>query len=213
MKADNFKLILVTNKSQSDLQKYLDFIAVCAKSGLTAVQLREKNLNANDLIAFGKRLKTLLHPFNIPLIVNDDLALCLELNADGLHLGQTDGSVITARKYLGHEKTIGLTVNTLAQVELANNLPIDYIGVGAVFPSNNKPDAQTIWGCDSLKQAASIASHPIVAIGGINTSNAALVMKTKVTGIAAIDAFHQSKNPALTTRTLRQIVNGDRQHD
>lgn len=204
---DNFlKLTLVTNKSNSSLNDYLHFIAICAKSGLSAVQFREKNLSAQEGLEFAKHLQVLLMPFEIPMIVNDDIELCLKINAAGLHLGQTDGDVQRARQLLGPNKIIGLSVNTISQLERANDLPIDYGGIGAIFPTQNKPNIQTIWGLEGLKQAVKIAKFPMIAIGGIDESNAALVMETGVKGIAAIGAFHNSDSPETITKNLHNIT-------
>lgn len=200
------KLTLVTQRSHQTTNRYLDFISACARSGITAVQLREKQLAKNELLQFGKALKTLLDTYTIPLIVNDSLDLCLELDAGGLHLGQGDGDPNLARKCLGPHKTIGLTVNTLQELKVANQLPIDYIGIGAIFATQNKLDIQTIWGLEDLAQAASQSIHPIIAIGGIDTHNATLVMKAGASGIAAIGAFHNTSDPERITQTLRKII-------
>ena len=206
MKDDFLKLTLVTNKSYSSMQDYLNFISICCQSGLSAVQIREKHLDAKDILEFGKLLHTLLMPLRIPLIVNDSMDLCLTLNAEGLHLGEADGNVQLARQLLGPDKIIGLTINSLAQLEHANDLPIDYVGLGAIFPTQNKSNIQTIWRLEGLKKAVKISKHPIIAIGGIDESNAHLVMETGIHGIAAINAFHNSKFPETTTRNLRKIA-------
>ena len=204
---DNFStLTLVTNKRDQPLNEYLHFITQCAGSGVTSIQLREKNLFYKDLFEFGKKLQHILEPFEIPLIVNDNLQLAYELNADGVHLGQSDGNVIDARALLGPDKIIGITIDSIEQIHTANKLPIDYVGVGAIFESTNKKDVATILGCAGLKQIAQLSKHKIIAIGGINESNAAGVMQSGVLGIAAIAAFHDSKDPATTTKKLCTII-------
>lgn len=203
------KLMLVTQKSDLSLATYLDFIQVCVSHGVDAVQLREKNLNPAELLTFGKALKQLLAIYRIPLIVNDNIKLCLALNADGVHLGQQDESCLRARKILGADKLIGLSVDTLEQAKKANDYPVNYVGVGAIFPTRNKANITTTWGVSGLTAVRSVARHPIIAIGGIDESNAADVIHTGVHGIAAIGAFHDSANPALTTTTLKQQLTGD----
>ena len=200
------KLTLVTQRSHQSINHYLDFISTCARSGITAVQLRDKQLAENDLLHFGKALKASLDSYAIPLIVNDDLDLCLELDAGGLHLGQGDGDPCLARKRLGPDKILGLTINTLQELKVANRLPIDYVGVGAIFPTQNKLNIQTIWGLENLTQAASCSAHPIIAIGGIDIHNATQVIKAGAVGIAAIGAFHNASDPEGITRALRNIV-------
>lgn len=205
-KCSYFKLVLVTNKGHAPLDPYLHFVATLAKSGITSVQLREKNLNLEELFEFGKELQSVLRRFSIPLIVNDHIALAYKLNAHGVHLGQTDISVLDARKKLGDDKIIGLSVNSLKELQIANTLPIDYVGIGAIFQTNSKTDVSRIWGLEGLEKIAPFSKHPIVAIGGINENNVEAVMKKDAKGIAAISCFHDAKNPEETTRNLRSIV-------
>jgi thiamine-phosphate pyrophosphorylase len=203
-----FKLTLVTNKKNNAIEEYLDFVSLCAKSGITAVQLREKSLEFNDLLVFGQQLQSVLKPYSIPLIVNDNIELAYQLDAEGVHLGQSDGDVLNARKKLGKNKIIGLTIDNPAQLQVANKLPIDYVGVGAIFPTNNKSNVATIWGCEGLEKIAPISKHPIIAIGGIDETNAVFVIKAGAHGIAAISAFHDAQDPILATKILRNIIEG-----
>ncbi len=204
--AKSLLLTLVTNKLNTPVQDYLRFISVCAESGLNAIQLREKNLSFEKALEFGIHLQEILRPLGIPLIVNDNLDLCLKLNAAGLHLGQSDGDVQKARQLLGPNRIIGLSVNTIAQLEKANKLSINYVGIGTIFPTQNKANIQTMWGISGLQKAVKISKYPIIAIGGIDESNAALVMETGVKGIAAIGAFHNSVSPETTIKNLRKIT-------
>lgn len=206
MKDQFFKLILVTNKNNTPLNRYLDFIASCAEAGITSVQLREKSLNFDDLCEFGKRLQLTLKPFSIPLIINDSVALAHRLGADGVHLGQADGCVIAARKKLGNNKIIGLTVDSLEQLHAANELPINYVGIGAIFPTNNKSNVANIVGCDDLAKIIGLSRHPVVAIGGINETNVSSVMNAGANGVAAIGAFHDARDPKIAAKNLRHII-------
>lgn len=192
---DALRLMLVTQKQDSSIDHYIDWLAQCAQAGITAVQLREKTLKADALWKFGQALKALLTPLNIPLIINDDVELAYALDAEGVHLGQTDGDIYRARQRLGSKKIIGLSVNTEAELLKANPLPIDYMGIGAVFQTTNKKDIATVWGCERLSQAALLSQHPIVAIGGITASNLLSVLQTGVQGVAAIGAFHDASDP------------------
>lgn len=207
MKENFWQLTLVTNKGNTPTAPYLEFIEVCLKAGITCVQLREKSLPVEDLLDFGSSLKRLLDLYNVPLMVNDDIDLCIKLSAFGVHLGQSDTEVTKARSALGTDKIIGLSVNTIEQIQNSLTLPIDYIGVGAIFPTHNKPDVETIWGLRDLSQASLVSSHPIVAIGGIDESNAFSVINSGANGIAAIGAFHQAADPFLTTKNLIKIIN------
>ncbi|NRA74263.1 MAG: thiamine phosphate synthase [Rickettsiales bacterium] len=209
MKNNFHKLVLVTQKLEKNSDEYLNFIKTCIQNGVTAVQLREKNLSYANIVSLSLRLKKLLSIFKIPLIINDNLKLALKINADGLHLGQNDGDIIQARKSLGTNKILGLTVTSIPELMKANELPIDYVGIGAIFPTKNKPNVKNIWGCHNLKEAITKSSHKVIAIGGINLTNAQDVWNTGVHGIAAIGAFHDSTNPSLTTRKLSNLVQNE----
>lgn len=201
-----YKLMLVTNKRNIPEDEYLQLIQVCAISGITAVQLREKSLSYRSLLKLGRALKEILSPLNIPLIVNDHVNLALELDAEGVHLGQADGDAKVARDLLGPDKIIGISIDSMANLQVANELPIDYVGIGAIFPTRNKANVTTIWDIAGLKQASLLSKHPIVAIGGIHENNAAAVMQAGSQGIAAIGAFHDTIDPGVTTKKLRSIV-------
>jgi len=201
--------MLVTNKKNAETEKYLDFVISCIEAGVNAVQLREKQMNHAELLMFGQALRSLLQATKTPLIINDNITLAIELNADGVHLGQQDESVIEARKQLGNDKIIGLSVDTMEQLTTANNLPLDYIGIGAIFPTKNKANINTVWGSEALTQLSKLSLHPILAIGGINEHNAKQVIQAGAHGIAAIDAFHAAKNIHETTKKLLKIIKGD----
>ena len=199
-------LTLVTHKGQTPEAPYLEFIEACLKAGITCVQLREKTLHGEELFHFGCSLKHLLNFYHVPLIVNDDVNLCLALNAFGLHLGQSDTHVSKARMALGAEKIIGLSVNSIEHIQNSRTLPIDYIGVGAIFPTHNKPNIETLWGLDGLAHVSTFSPYPLIAIGGIDESNALSVINSGADGIAAIGAFHESKDPYSTTKTMITII-------
>lgn len=206
MKHSFYKLVLVTQKQQKPPDEYLRFISICVQNGVSAVQLREKKLSKSNTYTFASQLKDCLSALNTPLIINDDLDLALTIDADGLHLGQDDGDIFQARHCLGPNKILGLSVNTFAQLAQANAYPIDYIGVGAIFPTNSKTEVQTIWGCQALKQAVAISSHRVIAIGGINTNNIDAVLDTGAHGIAAIEAFHHTTAPGPATQLLSDSI-------
>lgn len=185
------KRVLVTHQQNISTSDYLEFIKICISTcEIDAVQLRDKQRNPTELLSFASQLHELLKAHHIPLIINDHLDLCLTLNAEGLHLGQDDGDIKQARDALGSEKILGLSINSLSELEHANHLPLDYVGIGAIFPTPNKPDIKTIWGLNGLTKAAAISKHPIIAIGGIHQHNIKDVLQAGAIGIAAIDYFH-----------------------
>jgi thiamine-phosphate pyrophosphorylase len=203
---DPLRLILVTHRQQTPLPEYLEFIRLCVASGITAVQLREKNATPEFLYEFGLPLKRTLSEFQVPLIINDYLQVAQALDAEGVHLGQTDGDSVHVRATLGEEKIIGLSIESSKQLHQANLLPISYVAASAVFASRNKSDTKTLWGLTGLSEFVKKSKHPVVAIGGINHTNAHDALKTGIAGIAVIDAIHQASAPDLAVRALRQMI-------
>lgn len=209
-----FKLMLVTNRQNTAVDDYLDFIKRCAEAGISSVQLREKQQSLDFLLMFGQKIKAILDPLQIPLIVNDSLELALKLEASGLHLGQTDGDPAEARKILGPKKYLGVSIDSHDDLIKANALELDYVGVGAIYPSQTKQNVKTLWGLEGLQELATQSKYPIVGIGGINEYNAAAVLRSGASGLAVIAALHEAQHPGETAARLRHIVdNRGKQHD
>lgn len=206
MNNDFLKLMLVTHREQTPLNEYLDFIKQCIQSGVTCIQLREKNSEAEFKLEFAKRLKQLLTPFNIPLIINDDLHLALAVDADGVHLGQSDGSPMQARELLGNHKILGLSIESESELQQANLLPVNYVAASAVFPSIHKHNVKTIWGIEGLIKICKSSNHPVIAIGGINQDNLNEVIRAGAKGAAVIGALHQANNPAAMALHLHHMI-------
>ncbi|MGQ3891339.1 thiamine phosphate synthase [Legionella sp. CNM-4043-24] len=206
MSPDFLRLMLVTHKQDIPLTDYLAFIRRCAASGLTSIQLREKQASQDDLRQMGRALLAITRPLGIALIINDNLELALELDADGLHLGQSDGDPVAARALLGPDKWLGVSIDSMDNLHLANELPVDYVGVGAIFPTNSKSNVSRFWGIDGLQKAADLSRHPIIAIGGLDENNTREVMLAGASGVAAIEAFHSAEDPEQCTRNLRAII-------
>ena len=205
MKNFDLSLYLVTDRNLS-LGRPLELIvAEAVKGGVTMVQLREKDCNSHEFYELGIRLMRILKPLNIPLIINDRLDIALAVDADGLHIGQSDLPWQVARELLGKDKILGLSVETLAQVEQANGLDVDYIGISPVFATSTKTDTFQPFGLDGLKQACEISCLPAVAIGGINVANAVSILATGVEGIAVVSAISAAENPMLAARQLRAV--------
>lgn len=194
---------LLTNCQAFPDDKYLKFIEICAKSGITHLQLRQKNWAYSDLLSFGRELKAVLSNYDASLIVNDDFKLMLELDADGIHLGQTDGNPELVRALIGQDKIIGLSIESMSELLTANQLDyLNYVAASSVFPTNTKKNLRTIWGIDGLKQFCQESRHPVIAIGGINLTNVSQVYATGVAGIALISAIHEAENPELYIQNL-----------
>lgn len=209
-----YKLMLVTHRLNTPLPEYLNFIKKCLCSGVSSVQLREKSATAAFKLEFAQQLKQLLAPYQIPLIINDDVELAQAVNAEGLHLGQSDANPKRARDILGKARFIGLSIESETELELANHYDLDYVAASAVFPSEHKRNLKTIWGLDGLTSLCQKSHHPMIAIGGIDQHNAEQVIQTGAQGIAVIGALHQAKDPEKMATTLRRIAdNRSSSHD
>lgn len=206
MSTDFYKLILVTHRQNIPLSLYLNFIKECISSGVTSIQLREKNSDASFKLEFAQQLKQILSPFNIPLIINDDILLAQQVNAEGVHLGQSDTSPTLARTLLGTEKSIGLSIEAVHDLIKANQSELNYVAASAVFPSQHKNNLKTIWGLEGLTRLCQNSNHPVVGIGGIDEANLLQVIQAGAKGVAVIGALHQAENPAKMALKLRKIL-------
>jgi thiamine-phosphate pyrophosphorylase len=190
------QLCLVTDKKNQSLGSYQQFILKAIQGGVTAVQLREKHRGLDELGELALALQSILKPLQIPLIINDHVPLAKAIDADGVHLGQQDLSPVVAREILGPDKIIGWSIETVSELEEANQLDcLDYVAISAVFPSKSKTNCKTIWGIEGLKSATQKSRYPIVAIGGINAANIKSVFESGAAGAAVISAIHEANDP------------------
>ena len=199
-------LYLVTDRALAGGRPLEDIVASAVRGGVTVVQLREKDIPTSIFIDAAQRLKMVLHGTGVPLIINDRVDIALAVHADGVHLGQSDMPYDMARRLLGPDAIIGLSVENMEQVEQANALDVDYIGVSPVFATPTKTDTALPFGLDGLRRAAALSVHPCVAIGGMNASTASDVMGCGADGIAVVSAIMASKNPCLAAAHLKEIV-------
>ena len=187
--ADYLRLYFVTDRRLLGGRHLEDVVRRAVQGGVTAVQLREKDISDEEFVAIGRRLKQVLAGTGVPLIINDRVNVAREVDAEGVHIGQSDMDYAEARRILGHEKIIGLSVENMQQVEQANEWDVDYIGISPVFATPTKTDTAEPFGLEGLRKAVEVSRHGTVAIGGINTSNINKVMETGVSGVAAVSAF------------------------
>ncbi len=191
MNARALRLCLVTNLQKQPFSLYKPLILKAIHGGITSVQLREKTQDLSAFRQLALQLKATLRPFNIPLIINDHVEIAQEIDADGVHIGQSDLSPDEARKILGPKKIIGWSVESLKELIIANQLTsIDYIAASAVFQSKTKPDCKTYWGLDGLRKIVALSKHPVMAIGGIKLDNISMIMDSGACGAAVIGAIH-----------------------
>lgn len=159
------------------------------------VQLREKTADTRTFLERALALKEALRGTGIPLIINDRVDIALAVDADGVHLGQSDMPVNVARQLLGPDKIIGLSVESLEQIEEANQLDIQYIGVSPIFSTPTKTDTKQPFGLEGARQAVKLSKHPTIGIGGINASNITAVRATGLDGVAVVSAIMSATDP------------------
>jgi len=198
-------LYLVTDRSMLRAGSLDDVVRAAVRAGAAVVQLREKDASTRFFIDEAVRIRECTAPFGVPLLINDRVDVALAAGADGVHLGQNDMRPETARRILGEYAVIGLSVETMDQVEEAQHLPIDYIGVSGIFPTPTKTDLQDYWGIDGLRRVRARSRHPLVAIGGIHAGNAADIMSAGADMIAVVSAICASDDPESATRALIKI--------
>ena len=174
------------------------------KSGATFLQLREKIQGHEEIVEMAKKLQALCKKYNVPFVVNDDIMAAKEIDADGVHIGQSDMEYTKAREILGPDKIIGVSAGNLQEAKEAERVGADYIGVGAVFHTDTKKDATSLT-MDQLKEICESVSIPVVAIGGISVDNALELKGTGIDGICVISAIFGSENPSEATKKLLDL--------
>lgn len=175
------------------------------EGGATFVQIREKDLNEEDFEKEALELKALCKKYAVPFVVNDNVELAKKIDADGVHVGQSDMNAVDVRSLLGPDKILGVSAQTVEEAILAEKQGADYLGVGAVFPTCSKDDAIEV-PHETLKAICEAVSIPVVAIGGISTSNVNLLKGSGICGVAVISAIYGQKDIKAATAVLRDEV-------
>ncbi len=188
--------------AQTATEHLVEVVRSAIAGGVTMVQLREKTADTRTFLERAWALKRLLQGTGVPLIINDRVDIALAVDADGVHLGQSDMPVEIARRLLGPDKIIGLSVESLEQIEQANALDIQYIGISPIFATSTKTDTKAPFGLDGARQAVKISTHPTIGIGGINATNIAAVRATGLDGVAVVSAIMSSSNPQHAAQEL-----------
>lgn len=204
---EELRLYAVTDRRWLDGRTLYDAVREAIDGGATLVQLREKDLDPETFRQEAAEIRDLCASRGIHLLINDNVALAKEVNADGVHLGQDDMDPAEARKLLGPDIIIGVTAKTIEQAVRAENAGADYLGVGAVFPTGSKLDAKRIT-MEQLSAVARAVSIPCVAIGGITEQNAEELRGSGVSGIAVVSALFAQRNIRVAAKKLRRIADG-----
>jgi len=200
------RLYAVTDKRWLTSQQTLaQQVEAALQGGITMLQLREKNMPAADFLVEAWQIKKLTDNYHVPLIINDSLEIACQCGAAGLHLGQKDGSVTAARQALGADKILGVSARSVEQAQAAEKAGADYLGVGAVFGTSTKDDAQTIT-LPLLRAICQSVSIPVVAIGGITESNLPTLLDSGIAGVALVSAVFAQPDIKAACQRLRKLL-------
>ena len=201
MNREVLKLYLVTNRYQDSLENFLEKVETACRSGVTIVQLREKNLTTNQYYHLAKQVKEITDAYQVPLIIDDRLDVCLAVDAAGLHIGDDELPVSVARKVLGPEKILGVTAKTVKRALEAETWGADYLGTGAIFPTTTKENAP-ITLISTLKTICQTVAIPVVAIGGLMSENIDQLIGTGIAGVAVVRDLMQAEDIEAKTQAF-----------
>ncbi len=204
----DLSLYLVTNNSQ-DEEKFLKIIEDGIKGGVSVVQLREKTAGTLDFYNLALSVKEITQKYNVPLIINDRIDIALAINAEGVHVGQSDMPAKVTRAMIGEDKILGVSAATLKEAKKAQKDGADYLGVGAVYPTNTKDDASYV-SKKELKEIVESVDIPVVAIGGITQENVCKLKDCGICGISVVSAIMNAQNPKLASESLLKEFGGEK---
>ena len=201
MNREALRLYLVTNRYQDSLESFLEKIETACRSGVTIVQLREKNLTTNQYYQLAKQVKEITDAYQVPLIIDDRLDVCLAVDAAGLHIGDDELPVSVARQVLGPDKILGVTAKTVKRALEAEEGGADYLGTGAIFPTTTKENAP-ITLISTLKTICQRVAIPVVAIGGLTSENIDQLIGTGIAGVAVVRDLMQAEDIETKTQAF-----------
>ncbi|MEZ7642614.1 thiamine phosphate synthase [Streptococcus sp. 20925_1_24] len=201
MNREALRLYLVTNRYQDSVESFLEKVETACRSGVTIVQLREKNLTTNQYYQLAKQVKEITDAYQVPLIIDDRLDVCLAVDAAGLHIGDDELPVSVARQVLGPEKILGVTAKTVTRALEAEEGGADYLGTGAIFPTTTKENAP-ITLISTLKTICQRVAIPVVAIGGLTSENIDQLIGTGIAGVAVVRDLMQAEDIEAKTQAF-----------
>lgn len=201
-KREDLLLYAVTDRSWLGTETLYEQVEKALKGGSTFIQLREKNLDQAHFLEEAKEIKALCDTYRVPFVINDNVEIALAMDADGVHVGQSDMEAGNVRTQLGEDKIIGVSAQTVEQAVLAESRGADYLGVGAVFPTGSKDDADDV-SYETLKAICDAVKIPVIAIGGISADNVAELSGSGICGVAVISAIFAQKDIEAATRQLK----------
>ena len=207
MNREALRLYLVTNRYQDSVESFLEKVETACRSGVTIVQLREKNLTTNQYYQLAKEVKEITDAYQVPLIIDDRLDVCLAVDAAGLHIGDDELPVPVARQVLGPEKILGVTAKTVKRALEAEEGGADYLGTGAIFPTTTKENAP-ITLISTLRTICQRVAIPVVAIGGLTSENIDQLVDTGIAGVAVVRDLMQAEDIETKTQAFLTKLDG-----
>jgi thiamine-phosphate pyrophosphorylase len=197
-----YRLCVVTDRDLARGRPLADVVGAAVKGGATMVQLREKNTTTRDFLDQARALKALLAPLGVPLIINDRTDIALAMDADGVHVGQNDMPVEMVRALVGMGKIIGLSITSEAEIIRADAAAADYLGVGPAYAQTTKADASAPLGVNGFAALCRKAPRPVMAIGGIDATNAAPLAQAGTDGVAVVSAIMAANDCEAAARAI-----------
>jgi thiamine-phosphate pyrophosphorylase len=207
----DYSLYLVTDRVLARGRSNIEIVTAAVRGGATVVQLREKDCSTREFIEQGLTIKAFLKDHGVPLIINDRLDVAQAVEADGVHLGQTDMQLAFAKRILGDSMIIGISAESVQDAIEAEKGGADYLGVSPIYATPTKTDAAPALGLDGLREIRKAVRLPLVGIGGLNTENAADVIRNGADGVAVVSAIVAADDPATVAGDLKRLITEARQ--
>jgi len=200
-----WRLCLVTDRGLSRGRSLVDVVSAAVQGGVTMVQLREKDASTREFLAEAVALKNILKPLGIPLIINDRVDIAQAIDADGVHVGQTDMPVEIVRQLIGPDKIIGLSITNRTQIEREDAKRTDYLGIGPLYLQTTKANASTPLGVEGFRTLRALSIKPVMAIGGLNATNSAPVLEAGADGLAIVSAIVGADDPKEAAASVSRL--------
>ena len=201
----SLRLCLITDRSLARGRSLVSIVEAAVRGGVTMVQLREKTATTRAFLEEARALKALLAPHRIPLVINDRLDIALAIDADGVHVGQTDLPVEDVRRIVGPGKFIGLSITNATQILRPDAAAADYLGIGPLYLQQTKNDASTPLGVEGFRRLRAQTRKPVVAIGGLKPDNSVAVIAAGADGLAVVSAIVAADEPEHAARQFTQL--------
>ncbi len=205
MKQFNTSLYLVTDSTGYTREEFLYRVEEALKGGVTFLQIREKEKSTRDYLELAQKVHTLAQGYGVPLVIDDRLDIAMAMDAEGVHLGQSDLPVAIARRLLGEDKIIGATAKTVEQAKKAWEEGADYLGVGAIYPTTTKVKTK-LTSVETLEEICRTVPIPVNAIGGLNRENMDVLKGIPIAGICVVSAMMKAENPREEAEVLLKKV-------